>query len=812
MTARILIVDDSLTIRMDLAEALEEAGFSATPCASIEAARAQLVAQSFVIAIIDATLPDGDGIDFIVELAASQSVVKPILLANAADLAPRLRRHGLDENVCIGQPYDLEQVIARVKTLVRGRTQTPNRRVLIIDDSPTYRHRITEVLTDHDFTVFEAATGEEGLARVGTLRPDVVIIDGVLPGIDGATVVRRIKSDGALRTIPCLLLTAAEGALDELKSLEAGADAHVRKSEDIEVILARLTALLRNAPPSAALAVPSLLGKKRLLAVDDSLTYLAALRDELEQEGYEVVTATSGEEALMVLPVERVDCILLDLTMPGISGQETCRRIKSTQQWRDLPLVILTARDDRDAMIEGINSGADDYIAKSADFEVLKARLRAQLRRKHFEDENRGIREKLVRREAEERYLRLIHSNIFGVIFGGLDGRITDANDAFLAMLGYTRDELEAGLLANITLTPDEWRERDAEAIEELLRRGSVPPFEKELFKSDGTRLPITMGMVLLTTSDTSVAFVIDRTEQKLAEARISSYTAALETANRELAIAKDQAERNNRAKSSFLANMSHELRTPLNAIIGFAELLHDGQVSPDMPEHREFLGDILTSGRHLLALINDILDLSKVEAGKLEFTPVPASLHALIYEVMGVLRATAAERVLELTARLSPSIDAATIDPGRFKQVLYNLVSNALKFTPAGGKVVVHCAPDGNDFFRIAVEDTGIGISESDLDRLFVEFQQLDGGASKKHGGTGLGLALTKRLVEAQGGYVGVTSKHGQGSTFHAILPIRPLGRKPRPSDDQDGPRARVRGTTKAQRPQIEPRGGGGK
>jgi PAS domain S-box-containing protein len=458
--------------------------------------------------------------------------------------------------------------------------------------------------------------------------------------------------------------------------------------------------------------------------------------------------------------------------MPGLSGQDTCRRIKQTPDWRDIPLVMLTARDDRDTMIEGINAGADDYIAKSADFDVLKARVRAQLRRKHFEDENRRIRESLVRRETEARFQSLIHSNIIGIIVGDLHGRLSDANEAFLAMLGYSRAELAAGALRADALTPPEWLERDALAVEQLRRTGSAPPYAKELLRADGSRLPVVLGLVLLEGSDTTIGFVLDQTEQKVAEEQIKQYTLALERANRDLASAKEQAEQASRAKSSFLANMSHELRTPLNAIIGFAELLHDGVVRPGTPQHKEFLGDILTSGHHLLQLVNDVLDLSKVEAGKLEFHPEPVVVEDVVRQVLATLRTLAVDKGIRIETEIDPDLREIVIDASRLKQILYNYVSNALKFTHEGGRISVRARPDGAGMFRIEVEDSGIGISADDIGRLFGEFQQLDAGAAKKHAGTGLGLALTKRLVEAQGGSVGVHSSVGAGSTFYAVLP----------------------------------------
>jgi signal transduction histidine kinase len=230
-----------------------------------------------------------------------------------------------------------------------------------------------------------------------------------------------------------------------------------------------------------------------------------------------------------------------------------------------------------------------------------------------------------------------------------------------------------------------------------------------------------------------------------------------------------------NRLKSEFLANMSHELRTPLNAIIGFSELMHDGKIGPVSADHKEYLGDILISARHLLELINDILDLSKVEAKKMEFSPEPVKLRELIAEVREILQTIAAGKRIQVDLHVSPEVDELIIDPAKLKQVLYNYVSNALKFTADGGSVAIRALAEDEAFFRLEVEDTGIGIPASDLEKLFVEFQQLDSTAAKKHQGTGLGLALTKKIVQAQGGRVGVRSAPGRGSVFHAVLPKRP-------------------------------------
>jgi len=252
----------------------------------------------------------------------------------------------------------------------------------------------------------------------------------------------------------------------------------------------------------------------------------------------------------------------------------------------------------------------------------------------------------------------------------------------------------------------------------------------------------------------------------------------AAETLVEELRLAdveKIRVEEATRLKSEFLAAMSHELRTPLNAIIGFTQILYDGKVDPATPEHKEYLGDVLTSARHLLQLINDVLDLSKVEAGKMEFHVEPVDLSALIAEVLGILRTTIETKHLSVETHVDPRVSDVVLDAGRFKQVLYNYLSNALKFTPDGGRITIRVLDQGAEF-KTEVEDTGPGIPDELVGRLFTRFEQLET-KGRRQPGTGLGLALTKRLVEAQGGEVGVRSTLGRGTTFYAVLPRHSKG-----------------------------------
>ncbi len=408
MKPKVLIVDDSLTVRMDLGEAFEAAGFAITLCPTAAACWEAIAREPYDLIVLDVLLPDGDGVDVLRELRGTQATeaLPVLLLSTEAEVADRVRglKTGADDYV--GKPYDLSYLLARARELARGgllqEPRTGAGAVLLIDDSPTFLHELGKAIESAGYKVLTASTGEEGLHVAAWERPCAIIVDGQLPGIDGATVVHRLKQDVGLRHIPCLLLTAEQDRDEELRALEAGADAYIHKDEDPALVLARLSAMLRSASaPAAFPSAAGLLGPKRILAVDDSPTYLYALAEHLKAEGYDVVPARSGQEALDLLAVQVPDCILLDLLMPGLSGQETCRRIKDVPEWRDVPLVILTALDEHEAMIVSLNAGADDYVPKSSEFEVLKARMRAQLRRRQFEDENRRIQEQLLRRELE---------------------------------------------------------------------------------------------------------------------------------------------------------------------------------------------------------------------------------------------------------------------------------------------------------------------------------------------------------------------------------------------------------------------------
>ena len=401
--------------------------------------------------------------------------------------------------------------------------------------------------------------------------------------------------------------------------------------------------------------------------------------------------------------------------------------------------------------------------------------------RKQIEEE----RQKLDQRLRDQHFYTrsLIESNIDALMAIDPRGIITDVNKQTEALTGCTRDELIGAPFKNYFTDPA----RAEAGINRVLDEGTVTNYELTARARDGKRTTVSYNATTFHDRDRRLQGVFaaarDVTELK-------RYEQTLHRKNVEL-------ESSSRMKSEFLANMSHELRTPLNAVIGFSEALKDGLMGEMTEQQRGFIGNIFSSGNHLLSLINDILDLSKVEAGSMTLDLESVSVSSLLMNSLSIVRGKAAARHIKLAIDGAQDLGCFQADARKVKQIAYNLLSNAVKFTVEGGQVTLRAGrvpramvgqlsgaraartfpladSEFAEFLEIAVTDTGIGISSEGLEHLFKPFSQIDSGLARKYEGTGLGLAMVKLLAELHGGVVAVESAVGEGSCFTVWLPLR--------------------------------------
>lgn len=382
-------------------------------------------------------------------------------------------------------------------------------------------------------------------------------------------------------------------------------------------------------------------------------------------------------------------------------------------------------------------------------------------------------RDVMAQAARESNLQALIHNVVDAIITINTCGIIQTFNPAAECIFGYPKEEV---LGKNISiLLPSPHAEQHDQYLQNYLTTGKRKNIGigriVEGKRKDGTLFPMDLSISEMLNDEHEKSFVgicRDITERKAAEQKLQEYAAQMEVKNKELTIAKEQADQANLLKSEFLANMSHEIRTPMNGVIGMTNLLLDCDLSP---VERSYAETVVHSAEALLQIINDILDFSKIEAGKIELESIPFDFQLLCEEICEISSFKPAQKNVEMLFRYPYGTPRYVMgDPVRIRQILINLVSNGIKFTENGHVLLsVNCAPQGqgNLKFRIEVEDTGIGMRPDQLEYIFEKFSQADGSTTRKFGGTGLGLSICKKLSQMMGGDVGVRSTYGVGSTF---------------------------------------------
>lgn len=503
-----------------------------------------------------------------------------------------------------------------------------------------------------------------------------------------------------------------------------------------------------------------------ILVVDDNPENLRFLKNVLTEAGYRVRPASDGELALRSAQVKAPALILLDIKMPGMDGFEVCKRLKTNEATREIPVIFASSLTDTADKVKGFVLGAVDYVTKPLHAEEILARVNTHLNlfiaQQLLEAQNRQLQ------EAELRYQMVADFTYDWETWMSPEGEWLYCSPSCQRICGYAASEFIANPRLFIDIAHPHDRPFLIKHLNICHHRDSPPlqSLEYRIFhKEDGREVWIEHACQSVF-DDNGVykgrrASNRDITDRKKAEAALVQ--------------AKNAAEAANIAKSTFIATMSHELRTPLNAILGFSELMSRDDTAS--PAQKDTLAIINRSGAHLLNMINDVLDISKIEAGRLELGIHAFDLLKLLRDIANMVSPRATSKQLNFRLEVASDVPQyVKADSGKLRQIMINLLGNAIKFTEQGGIILrtyIQLLPD-NTMIRLIIEvaDSGVGIPEDlqqDLFKPFVQLMQADGDVT----GTGLGLTISKALVELMGGEISVSSILEIGSTFKIVLPV---------------------------------------
>lgn len=508
-----------------------------------------------------------------------------------------------------------------------------------------------------------------------------------------------------------------------------------------------------------------------VIVVDDSPESVMILTEILKRNNYEVYGFERGDDVVEKTKKIKPYLILLDIMMPDIDGLEVCRRLKADQKTKDIPIIFISALNDSETIAAGFKAGGVDYITKPIYTHEVLARAVTHIKlytlQKELEQKNINLKEEILLGQKNKRALEeslqlfqeLFNASPDSIILIDPHNRkvswpIVDCNEAACRLNGYKREEM-VGKSIDILNAEEQTRDDHDRYFANLKEKRTIS-FETPHRHKDGRIMILEVLTTIVNIGEKEYILGIDRdiTDRKNTE--------------QELIRAKEKAEESDRLKSAFLANMSHEIRTPLNSILGFSELLGNPNLSSE--DREEYSRLVETSGNNLLNIINDIIDISKIESGLLEIVNNRFNIHNLINSIANEFELRVKQKQLSFTVRNCETNVFMVSDQSKINQILANFLSNAIKFTDNGTiELGVSITDDAVEFY---VSDTGIGIENEFQEDIFKRFRQAENAFTRKYGGNGLGLSISKHLTEMLGGKIGLDSQIGLGSTFFIQFP----------------------------------------
>jgi PAS domain S-box-containing protein len=601
-------------------------------------------------------------------------------------------------------------------------------KILLVDASSLYLEILQRGLARfRGVKLVHVSSGAEALALLERDRFQFFILSGQLVDGDGIDLAGKLRRSGSVSVEPIVVLTATPSEALAAAAVRCGVTELFRK-QDVEELLTFMRHFLEASQPLRC----------RLLYVEDSRDQREALTLQLRSWGMSVDAFASADEAWPVFLAQDYDLVLCDVVLGGsMTGARLINRIRRQPLPRGgIPVLAVSAFDNPARRIELFNIGIDDYVPKP----VFPAELRARLSNL------------LARKRAAERNAALLGATALGVSVIDGEGAILSMDENALSMFGLDA-MVQTAQFSNIAqLFPED----SQQLLERLLAGETLRRSQHACRRYSGSSFPVELSSLELDARDGGRQFALLARDVS-DEQQIKHY----------LISARETAERTGRMKADFLASMSHEIRTPLNAIIGMAHLMKRNEL---IGEQRNRVDRIAAAGQHLLGVVNDVLDLSRIDAGKLQLESIPVSIAALAANVASMIREKASEKGIEVHLDVPDMPSGLAGDPLRITQALLNFAGNALKFTERGRIDIcvelLDLAPAHVDV-RFSVKDTGIGVKSSDVGHIFELFHQADDSTSRRYGGSGLGLAITRELARLMGGEVGVDSRPEVGSTF---------------------------------------------